>query len=479
MRIFIRGAVARFPEFRFTHPVDWTIGEGENWAVVGPNGAGKSLLTDLLRGRIVLREGETGTDAPETPLYKAVRSISFRDIYSLADCREGYSQQRWNASDAEQSPTAGSLLSKLPTEKIVRYAGVLGIGDLLDKRLVTLSSGELRKFLITRTLLEEPRVLILDNPFIGLDAASRGVLDRTMERLSRSGVQIVLVVSDPAEIPEWTDRVLPVRALTCLPPVSRREFLSDAALLAELFPERYGTPHLPDLPEEEERASEPYDEAIRMEAVRVRYGGRTILDGVDWTVRRGEKWALLGDNGSGKSTLLSLVCGDNPQAYANRLTLFGRRRGTGESIWEIKRRIGYLSPDVHTYYMKDIPCLQVAASGFFDSVGLYDKCTSRQRDLAARWLDAFGAGHLAGRPFVRISYGEQRLVLLARTLVKDPELLILDEPLHGLDAGKKERVRRIVETFCARPGKTLIYVTHYPGEIPACVTRCKRLEKRG
>ena len=200
---------------------------------------------------------------------------------------------------------------------------------------------------------------------------------------------------------------------------------------------------------------------------------------MDWTVRRGEKWALLGDNGSGKSTLLSLVCGDNPQAYANRLTLFGRRRGTGESIWEIKRRIGYLSPDVHTYYMKDTPCLQVAASGFFDSVGLYDKCTSRQRDLAARWLDAFGAGHLAGRSFVRISYGEQRLVLLARTLVKDPELLILDEPLHGLDAGKKERVRRIVETFCARPGKTLIYVTHYPGEIPACVTRCKRLEKRG
>ena len=156
MRIFIRGAVARFPEFRFTHPVDWTIGEGENWAVVGPNGAGKSLLSDLLRGRIVLREGETGTDAPDTPLYKAVRSISFRDIYSLADCREGYSQQRWNASDAEQSPTAGSLLSKFPAEKIGRYAGVLGIEDLLDKRLVTLSSGELRKFLITRTAVRCP-----------------------------------------------------------------------------------------------------------------------------------------------------------------------------------------------------------------------------------------------------------------------------------------------------------------------------------
>ena len=478
MRIYLRGAVARFPEFRFTHPVDWTIDEGENWAVTGPNGAGKTLLADLLQGRIVLREGETGTDSPDLPLYEAVRSISFRDIYSLSDCRESYYQQRWNASDAEQSPAANSLLAKFPVEKIDRYAALLGIRELLDKRLVSLSSGELRKFLITRTLLTEPRVLILDNPFIGLDAASRETLDRTLQNLSRNGVQIILVVSNPKEIPAWIDHILPVRERTCLTPMSREDFLSDSTLLAELFPEQYGVDYHPELPIQEEMEAASYDEAIRMEEVRVRYGRRTILEGVNWTVRQGEKWALLGDNGSGKSTLLSLVCGDNPQAYANRLSLFGRRRGTGESIWDIKRRIGYLSPDVHTYYLQDIPCLQVVASGFYDSVGLYNKCTPQQKELAARWLETFGAGHLAERSFVKISYGEQRLVLLARALVKNPELLILDEPLHGLDAGKKQRVKRIVEEFCARPGKTLIYVTHYPEEIPACVTLRKRLEKR-
>ena len=479
MKIYLRGAVARFPEFRFTHPVDWTINEGENWAVTGPNGAGKTLLTDLLQSRIVLREGEAGTDSPDLPLYEAVRSISFRDIYSLSDCRESYYQQRWNASDAEQSPAAGSLLAKFPTEKIGRYANLLGIRDLLDKRLVSLSSGELRKFLITRILLTEPRVLILDNPFIGLDAASRETLDRTLHTLSLNGVQIILVVSNPKEIPPWVDHILPVRERTCLPPMTREAFLSDPTLLAKLFPEQYNIGYLPDLPVQEETESSPYEEAIRMEKILVRYDGRPILEGVDWTVHRGEKWALLGANGSGKSTLLSLVCGDNPQAYANRLFLFGRRRGTGESIWDIKRRIGYLSPDVHTYYLQDIPCLQVAASGFYDSVGLYNKCTPQQKEMAIRWLETFGADHLAERSFVKISYGEQRLVLLARALVKNPELLILDEPLHGLDAGKKQRVKKIVEEFCARPGKTLIYVTHYPEEIPSCVTQYKRLEKRG
>ena len=183
----------------------------------------------------------------------------------------------------------------------------------------------------------------------------------------------------------------------------------------------------------------------------------------------------MGKNGSGKSTLLSLVCGDNPQAYANDSVLFDRKRGSGESIWDIKKRIGYLSPDVHTYYLEDIPCLKVAASGFFDSVGLSGECSREQYGLAMEWMKVFRAEHLAGRSFVRISYGEQRLVLLVRAFVKSPELLILDEPLHGLDMGKKRLAKRIIEKYCSDPRKTLIYVSHYRDEIPENCTKVKNL----
>lgn len=475
-QIEIDRAVPRFKEFQFTEPVCWKINEGENWAVVGPNGAGKTLLTDILQGKIVLKEGQVRISCgEEVEAYRAIRSMAFRDIYSLTDCRNMYYQQRWNSSDSEDAPLAGTLLQEFPTEKIADYTKLFHIDELLHKRIISLSSGELRKFLITRTLLAEPKVLILDNPFIGLDAVSRDSLSWMLQQMSvLNGLQTILVLSNPGDVPEWTGHVLPVLDRLCLPVRSREEFLKDSRLIHRLFPEQEG--QTPVLPADDDKCAE-YAETVRMEAVTIKYGNRTILKNIDWVVKSGEKWALLGENGSGKSTLLSLVCGDNPQSYANKLTLFDRRRGTGESIWDIKKRIGYLSPDMHTYYLQDIPCIDVVASGFFDSIGLFRKCSEEQRVIARQWLEVFHVDHLADRSFVKISYGEQRLILLARAFVKNPELLILDEPLHGLDAGKKKLARQVIEAFCLRSGKTLIYVTHYIEEIPSCVTLFKTLSK--
>lgn len=475
-QIEIDRAVPRFKEFQFTEPVSWKINEGENWVVIGPNGAGKTLLTDILQGKIVLKEGRVDIASDQgMEGYRLIKAMAFRDIYSLADCRNMYYQQRWNSSDAEEAPLAGSLLQEFSTEKIVSYTKLFHIDELLHKRIISLSSGELRKFLITRTLLAEPKVLILDNPFIGLDAVSRDSLCRMLQQMAvLNGLQTILILSNPLDIPEWTDRVLPVLERTCLPVQSRKEFLKDICLQNRLFPEQEG--QIPLLPSEEEKQV-AYSDTVKMEAVTIKYGNRIILKDIDWIVKNGEKWALLGENGSGKSTLLSLVCGDNPQSYANKLILFDRRRGTGESIWDIKKRIGYLSPDMHTYYLQDIPCLDVVASGFFDSIGLFRKCSEEQRVAARQWLDVFRIGNLAERSFVKISYGEQRLILLARAFVKNPELLILDEPLHGLDVGKKKLAKQVIETFCTRPDKTLIYVTHYIEEIPSCVTLFKTLSK--
>ena len=219
------------------------------------------------------------------------------------------------------------------------------------------------------------------------------------------------------------------------------------------------------------------DEIIRLNKVSIRYGERTILKELDWVVRKGEKWALTGGNGSGKSTLLSLICADNPQSYACDIALFGRRRGTGESIWEIKKHIGYVSPEIHRAYLKNMPAIDIVASGLHDSVGLYVRPKPEQRSVCERWMEVFGIGELKDRSFLQLSSGEQRLVLLARAFVKEPDLLILDEPLHGLDTANRQLVRGIIDDYCRREGKTLVMVSHYEDEFPPCITHALHLKR--
>ena len=226
-----------------------------------------------------------------------------------------------------------------------------------------------------------------------------------------------------------------------------------------------------------------------MRRVNVSYGAAHILRDVDWTVREGEHWALLGPNGAGKSTLLSLILGDHPQVYANDVRLFGQRRGSGESIWEIKRRIGWVAPELHLYYPADgirpadgtsprhATGLQVVESGFYDSVGLYRTCSPEQQETARQWMEKLGIDERADAPFAKLSEGEQRLVLLARALVKRPLLLILDEPCQGLDASNRERVRQVVEEIGSSTNTSVLYVTHNADELPLIVNHVLRLDK--
>lgn len=476
--IRLTNVVARLPEFRFAQPVNWIIRQGEQWAIIGPNGAGKTILANLLQRKLALKEGEIRLNT-EQPAYEAIKSIAFKDIYSLADCKNTYYQQRWHSTETESLPTVASLLEYDPeSEQIREWLSLFGIRPLLGKKLIFLSSGELRKFLIFRTLLTRPRILILDNPFIGLDAASRDVLVDLLNKLSRlHEVQTILLLSNPADIPEMVTHVLPVCHLSCLPPMSRQDFLQAEDLLQALFPPLQPD-QLPDLPTSDSCPPSAHRITFRMEHVCIRYGEREILHDIDWEVRNGEKWSLSGPNGAGKSTLLSLIYADNPQSYANSILLFDRKRGSGESIWEIKKRIGYVSPEMHLYYQENVPALQVVGSGFFDSVGLYRKCNTEQETAALRWMEVFRIGHLQERSFLSLSSGEQRLVLLARAFVKNPDLLILDEPLHGLDICHKQLAATVIGKFCSQPGKTLIYVTHYPKELPACINRHFRLERK-
>jgi len=483
--IQLHEVILRHPDVKFTEPINWQIKPGEHWAIIGPNGAGKTVFIDTLTGKYALYSGKR-----EYPLFEAtnckaseaIRTMAFRDISSLTNDYENASyQQRWNSQEAEESPLINDLISrnsdKAYSERILK---LFGVKELLNSRLIQLSSGELRKFLMVRTLMSRPKILILDNPFIGLDAPSRDHLNRVLESMaSLEGLQLIFVLSNPADIPAVVTNVLPIWGRTLMNALSPEAFLADSTLQKKLFPlqEKQNTDRAfnkysqLDFTGNETDLTDKNQEnnVVQLCNVHIRYGKRTILKELNWTVRCGEKWALLGPNGAGKSTLLSLICADNPQSYANDIRLFNRKRGSGESIWDIKRNIGYVSPEMHSYYLKNFPCIDIVGSGLFDTIGLYRKCNLEQLQSCEKWMETFGILHLKNKSFLSISSGEQRLCLLARAFVKAPALLILDEPLHGLDVSNKLKAKKIIEDYCSDPTKTLIYVTHYQNEIPNCI----------
>ena len=493
------------PAARMARPLSLTVCDGEQVAVVGDNAAGKTRLVETLSGILPVQSTALKFDFSPSPLRlvsENIKYIAFRDTYDGADDNY-YMQKRWNQQDIDDDmPTAGALLdrafnaaetgsgrfldeadrTRLHEERIRlrdRLYDMFGLKGLLDSYIISLSSGELRKFLLTRTLLYMPRVLVLDNPFIGLDADTRAQLADLLGALVREmHLLVILVLARTDMMPSFITHVIPVEGLEVLPKIPVDDFHDKYAVCnpepaegqrrSTLHDEILSIP-VKDLSSEHFYPEGPSPEIVRCTDVTIRYGSRTILRDLNWTVREGERWALTGQNGSGKSTLLSLICADNPQGYACNIELFGRKRGTGESIWDIKRHIGYVSPEMHRAYLKNLPALDIVASGLFDTVGLFMHPTAEQLEVCRLWMDVFGIAGLADRPYLRLSSGEQRLCLLARAFVKDPELLILDEPMHGLDAGRCERVKDVIDTFVQRPHKTLIMVSHYESELPSCI----------
>ena len=471
--IDIENGVPRHPQYRMKAPVNFTMLKGEHIALVGPNGGGKSLLVDILTGRWPLLMNEVRYDfAPSASelVCDNIKYITFRDSYG--DAEGGYYyQQRWNSQDKEVTPLVKDLLPSAKDEAMKETLYQLfGMDDLLDKHIVLLSSGELRRFQLVKSLLGNPKVLILDNPFIGLDAATRDLLRGLLKRLvDETHLQVMLLLSRHEEIPDFITHIVPVENCICGKKLPLAEFLQGIEACqdeASAVTPSSGT-----------STQEGTEEVVRLNKVTIRYDERVILKDLDWVVKKGEKWALTGENGSGKSTLLSLVCADNPQSYACDISLFGRKRGSGESIWEIKKRIGYVSPEIHRAYLKYLPAIDIVASGLHDSVGLYVRPRPEEKSVCEEWMQTFGIAGLKDRSFLQLSSGEQRLVLLARAFVKNPDLLILDEPFHGLDDENRRLVKEVVENYSNQQDKTLIMVSHYQEEFPACITHLLHLKR--
>ena len=448
--------------------ISFTLRTGECWAVVGPTGSGKTTFLQTLTGQF---------HAPAAVLTRqgATEYVSFKEESSRFSYSNYFYQQRYQATMGDDPygndpgytsiPRLRDFLQATDAPESLALLDRLGLTSLLDRSFIKLSNGQTRKARIGKALLRQPSVLLLDNPFVGLDSTFRAELTDWLDQLVRHGLTLVLV-TEPTDLPSFITHVVAFEKGRVRWAGAKEKYQPGKVAtndpLEKSIPILQTTAKVPD-----------FDEAFRLSDVTVRYGETIILDRVNWVVRAGERWALFGPNGAGKSVLLSLLYGDHPQAYANDVQVFGHRRGkAGESIWDVKRRIGFVSPELHLYFPQGLSAREVALTGLTDTLTPPRRVAAETESDLDHLLAYFGLSHLLNRPFRTLSAGEQRLILLIRALLKNSPLLLLDEPFQAIDDTHIQLVRRLIDSFV---GKTILFVSHNQNELPESIDKLFRI----
>jgi molybdate transport system ATP-binding protein len=474
--------------------ISWSIYSDQFWAVCGKTGSGKTVLARALCGEFPFVSGEIIYNFKEsTNPFLAVEPqarigyVGFDINRQMKSDQNRFVQSRYWSNDESLSvrdylsrervceinpfqiiksqPGEASSYRKRQKELLRMFQ----IENLLDREIDMLSNGECRKVAMVYQLLRDPVLLILDNPFQGLDFRYRDQLcGSIIPSLISQGITCMIITSDKTEIPRNVTHLLEIDSfkITSSGPfkhaLSKGKTKSHPGLsmkrgtaepIAALFCER----------------PRGHDVLVRMSHVNVKSGRKFILKDVCWTIRKGEHWAVTGPNGSGKTTLLSLILGDHPQMYANDIEVFGVRWGQGSNIWSIKKRIGWMAPELQVCYPLETSAQDVVLSGYYDSIGLFCKPSKHRRCKVEELFEIFGISELKEVPFGSMSEGNQRLLLLLRAIIKGPELLILDEPCQGLPPDSRQKVISTIDTLAYQCSTAIVFVTHQPDELPSCI----------
>jgi len=479
----------------------WNVEPFQSWVITGENGSGKSAIAQALAGGLAVASRAASNGAGNRlPAPSSVALISFerqRDVlfderyHDDGEFVEGGIDPGTSARDfilgRKRGTRAASAPPPSPPARLDELVRRLGIDSVLGRGLKYLSTGEIRKVLLCRELLREPAWLVFDEPYEGLDSATRLELARELDRLvgaslTNASATRVLIISDRYEhVPQGTTHVLHVEARKVafagaraefeargipheLRGLSARESESLGQALAETLEEQAQTKA------PEAARNSPSRELVALRNVTVSYAERRVLDRLNLEIARGEHTLVRGPNGCGKTTLLNLINGDNPQVYANDVTICGMKRGSGESVWDVKKKLGQVSYALHVEYAYRCQAnlIECILSGFYDSIGLYQEPGFAEIHAAERWLGVVGMLALRALPFTQLSYGEQRVALILRAVIKQPPLLILDEPCHGLDPRHRSEVLTIADYIGRHTDSTLLYVTHDPEEVLGC-----------
>ncbi|ABR74316.1 molybdate ABC transporter ATP-binding protein ModF [Actinobacillus succinogenes] len=456
---------ARFKLYqnRFLILPHFEISARDYWVVVGSNGSGKTAFSLALEGSLPLYSGHCEKD------FQHIHLLSFEKQQQIL---EQTFKDRNNdmvspddfGKNARQMILNGSDKNALCEE----YAKSLHIESLLERPFMQLSTGESRKVLLAQALVSEPDVLILDEPFEGLDHQSVKDWMRLLDQLTEK-MALVLIVNRFGDIPTAAKKIAVLENLELILQGERREIEQQSIFQQLAYAENAVDAALPEAaaPLQKLPENQPH---FDLRNVTVQYGDNVILDRLSWRVEPNQHWWIKGPNGAGKSTLLSLITGDHPQAFNNHVVLFGRQRGSGETVWDIKSKIGYVSSQLHMDYRVNCSVLDVIISGFFDSIGVYRQTPDALRVKAMQWLARLNLNALAKKPFRSLSWGQQRLLLITRAMVKHPPVLILDEPLQGLDGVNRKLVKSFIEQLVTNSKTQLLFVSHQDQDAPNCIT---------
>jgi len=436
--------------------INWQINTQQHWVITGTNGAGKSALTAVLAGAgDVLSGSVEGVPA-------RVGLVSFEAQALLIEAERKKDDADIMDVISEGTPVHEILFEGCADLELAKQlADKFDITKLLDRAFRKLSTGESRKVMLIRALASKPELLILDEPFDGLDVNTLAMLQEHLQTLIET-VPMILVLNRFDEFPEFITDIAFVDKGQLQLQVSR----SDTDAFDELYKLLHLKTtdlHVPEAdPETDRPALNSEEPLVHLTDLTIKYDDHKIIDKLNWTIEPDQHWQLSGPNGSGKTGLLSIINGDHPQCYVNDIFVFGFKRGSGESIWQIKQFIGYVSTALQWEYKATTGLRNVILSGFHDSIGLYSKSTDKQKTLANQWLELLGMSDRGDEIFGKLSYGDQRLLLIARAMVKHPPLLILDEPCLGLDDMNRQLVLALIEKICAASETTVLYVNHHP-----------------
>ena len=496
--ITLDNITVRLQDRPYLQNTSWQINSNEHWAILGPNGSGKTTLAKSLFGEIPIVRGQIvfhcakEVKKSRSSVANAIGYVSpelHREIIEHENLKDDF--REFSGKINEFTRVKELILNRFDNETkaaqymraLTRVAAQMGIEALLERDIKSLSIGEMNTVLIAKAMIKSPNLLILDEPFDGLDKQSRVSLADTINDLMRDKIQVILITHRFKEITPNITHVLLLKYGKIFMSGKKEEVFTPENInrVYEIdkrpvrgFPQKLG-PALTASKAKGHQATRNDTQGatgilIEMRDVTVKYNQTRVLDKFSWMVSEGENWTILGPRGSGKSTVLTLILGDNLQAYANEIYLFGKKRGSGESIWDIKKQIGCISSDLQIRQHKNISAFDVVCSGFFDSNGLYRKCSSEELSIAREWTQFLDVSELADQKFGRLSHGQKQLILIARAMVKTPKILILDEPFQGLDIKNRSKIMDVLEYIGSRTPTNLIYVPNQEEEVLNCIT---------
>lgn len=501
----------------FLENISWQMKSGECWLIIGANSSGKTHFLNALANtqgthiRPIAKSANADTEGAQyfSAFGNSVELVSLeRAAYIIQEEREN------DESDYVEGgvdigrigrvfiaePLTGRLRKGAELPEIVRRIETFpaiklcGVENILERGIKYMSTGEVRRTLLARALISGKQLLILSNPFAGLDVESRSILMNFFNTIApKQNPCLILAADRYTEIPDAITHVLEFEQNKISFCGARKDYedlldtrnkekaqthdaekkafaeeieaLSEQRALLANDAEQVAVTA-------KKAASDSADKTplIEMNNVNVSWNDNHVLVDLTWVLHKGEHWLIRGPNGSGKTTFLELITGDNMQVFANDVRIFGKRRGSGETIWDIKKQLGIVSYRLHVEYrMVGSTTLQnVIISGFHDSIGLYEKAGDTEIAASRKWLALGGFADRENDSFGSLSYGEQRAILILRAAVKNPPVLILDEPCHGLDENFRQKILDLLEIIADSGTTTLLHVTHEADEVLPC-----------